>query len=78
MVRASDEALDRLRRLREVTGESTAELIDRAVELLERDRFLDAANESFAALQADPAAWRAEQAERDLWEVTVADGDADE
>ena len=78
MVRASDEALDRLRRLREVTGESTAELIDRAVELLERDRFLDAANESFAALRADPDAWRAEQAERDLWEVTVADGDADE
>ena len=74
MVRASDETLDRLRRLREVTGESTADLLDRAVELLEQDRFLDAANASFAALRADPAAWREEQSERDLWEGTLADG----
>ena len=57
MVRASDETLDRLRRLREVTGESTADLLERAVELLEQDRFLDAANAAFAALRADPAAW---------------------
>lgn len=78
MVRASDETLDRLRRLREVTGESTAELLDRAVELLEQDRFLDAANASFAALRADPDAWREDQSERDLWEGTLADGLTDE
>ena len=78
MVRASDETLDRLRRLREVTGESTAELLDRAVELLEQDRFLDAADASFAALRADPIAWEAELQERRIWEGTLADGLTDE
>ncbi len=74
MVRASDETLDRLRRLREVTGESTADLLERAVELLEQDRFLDAANAAFAALRADPVAWEAELQERRIWEGTLADG----
>ena len=74
MVRASDDTLERLRRLRELSGESTAELLERAVELLERDRFLDAANEAFGELRGDPEAWRAESAERGLWEGTLGDG----
>ncbi|MDP9189792.1 MAG: toxin-antitoxin system protein [Actinomycetota bacterium] len=74
MVRASDETLERLRRLREVTGDSTADLLERAVELLEHDRFLDAANTSFAKLRDHPDAWREERRERELWEETLADG----
>ncbi len=74
MVRASDQTLERLRQLREVTGESTAELLDQAVRLLEEDRFLDSANAAFAAAREDPEAWRSEQTERRLWEGTLADG----
>ena len=57
-----------------MTGESTADLLERAVELLEQDRFLDAANAAFAALRADPVAWEAELQERRIWEGTLADG----
>lgn len=73
MVRASQETLEKLRRLRSSSGESTADLLERAVELLERDRFLDAANDAFAETRADPAKWRAELEERSLWEGTLAD-----
>lgn len=78
MVRANQRTVDALRRLRDGTGESTAELLDKAVELLERDRFLDAANQAFARTQDDPAARRAEADERALWEGTLADGQSDE
>lgn len=73
-MRANQSTLKRLRRLREATGESTADLLDQAVDLLERDRFLDSANAAFARVRDDPAARREEEAERAMWEETLLDG----
>ena len=78
MVRANLRTLEKLRRLRAGSGESTADLLETAVDLLERDRFLDSANDAFARVRDDPAARRAEEDERALWEGTLGDGLADE
>jgi hypothetical protein len=39
-----------------------------------RDRFLDRVNDAYSALRRDPEAWAEEQAERALWDSTLADG----
>ncbi|HLJ80615.1 MAG TPA: hypothetical protein VKT52_03945 [Ktedonobacterales bacterium] len=43
-----------------------------------RRRFLEGANEEFACLRADPAAWAQEIAERQEWDTTLLDGLTDE
>jgi hypothetical protein len=44
----------------------------------ERQRFLADVNADFAALRNNPDAWQDEQAERAMWDCTLADGLADE
>ena len=58
-----------LRRLSRELGMSSEELLDRALDLLERKRILDEINQGYAALYADPEAWAAEQGDRRLWET---------
>ncbi len=48
-------------------------LIARAVEQLRRQMVLEHANDRYAALRANPDAWREEQEERRVWEDTMAD-----
>lgn len=76
-VRARRETHEKLRRLSAESGKPIPEVLDEAVELLERERLLDATNAAFAALRRDPEAWEAELAERRLWEATLADGQED-
>jgi predicted transcriptional regulator len=54
------------------------EALSRAVELYRREVFLEGLADDFAALRADAGAWAEEQAEREVWDVTNADGLADE
>lgn len=54
------------------------EILEKAVELYRRQRFLDESNRAFAALRTDPKKWRAEQAERQAWDTTSADDLAEE
>jgi hypothetical protein len=49
------------------------EVLDEAVEVLRRTRILEDASHAFAALRDDPKAWRAELAEREMWEGTLGD-----
>jgi len=49
-------------------------VLEMAVEDYRRRRFLESINEGYAALQADPAAWEEAKAERELWDLTLADG----
>jgi hypothetical protein len=72
-VRAHSRTVEKLRRLREQSGEPTADLLAEAVDLLERERFLDVANAAFARLHDDPDQWAEEIRERSLWEGTLAD-----
>ena len=49
-------------------------VLDRVIELYDRERFLRAANADYAALKSDPKAWEKELRERELWERAMADG----
>jgi hypothetical protein len=72
-VRAHQKTHAKLRRLSAESGRPIPDVLDEAVELLERERLLDATNAAFAALRDDATAWKAEQDERQLWETTLAD-----
>jgi hypothetical protein len=73
-VRISEESHQVLRELSENEGISMQSLLDEAVEQLRRLKFLTQANAAFAALKADPNAWKEELEERRLWERTLSDG----
>jgi hypothetical protein len=62
-----------LRKLSEESGESMQAILDKAVEMYRRHHFLEDSNRAFEVLRANPAAWEAEQAEREAWDDTLAD-----
>ncbi len=72
-VRISSAARKKLRELAANTGESMQSVLDRAIEAYRRERFLQQANEAFAALRGDPKKWKAELEERTAWNATVGD-----
>ena len=54
--------------------ESIQNVIEEAIEAFRRQRMIDAHNRAYAALRADPERWKAELAEREVWDEAVADG----
>jgi hypothetical protein len=50
------------------------EIVDQAIELYRRQRFIDQANAGYAALRDDPEAWAEIEAERAAWDGTLLDG----
>jgi predicted transcriptional regulator len=73
-VRVSKDTHRRLQELARESGVTMPELVDRLVEADRRRRLFDRANEAYAALQADPAAWEEELGERRAWDAALADG----
>lgn len=73
-VRIRAETHAKLKAIADDLGEPLAEVLDEAVEALRRQRLLEAANEGFALLKADPKKWKALQDERTAWDATLADG----
>lgn len=59
-------------------GESTATILEQAVERFQREQLLNEANAAWAAILADPTAAAEVAAEQALWDQTLADGLADE
>jgi hypothetical protein len=60
------------------SGDSMQDVLEKAVEVYRRQRFLEESNRAFAALRANPKQWRTEQQERDEWSATAADDLAEE
>jgi len=56
------------------SGESMQQVLNDAVDLYERKKFLATLNEEYAALRADPNAWQDFCKERAEWDVTLMDG----
>ncbi|XWK87634.1 MAG: hypothetical protein U7127_26135 [Phormidium sp.] len=56
------------------SGESIQEILDKAIEQYRRQKFLEEANNAYAALRNNPEAWTSEIEEREAWDVTLADG----
>jgi hypothetical protein len=73
-IRISDTARGTLRELARAEGKSMLALIDEAVEVLRRQRFLEQVNAAYAALRNDPRTWEEVEAERREWDVTLPDG----
>jgi hypothetical protein len=72
--RISERSHELIRRISRDTGETSEQIVEQALDLLERERLLDAINAGFAALRADRDDWAGERAERELWDATLADG----
>lgn len=72
--RISETSHQLLKRLASETGKTFEEVIDDALSIYQRERLLDEINAGFAALRANPDAWDAERAEREMWDATLSDG----
>ncbi len=77
VARLSPEDHLRVQRLAQETGQSQKEVISRALDSFERDRFFESIDAGYAAMQTDCAAWAAEKAEREAWDSTLADTGAE-
>jgi predicted DNA-binding protein len=73
-VRISAEGREILRALARKEKRPMAAVLERAIERYRRQRFLEEANASYAALRANRTKWKEEIAERELWDRTNADG----
>jgi hypothetical protein len=74
MIRVPEATHSILRELSAETGEPMQDLLAEAVEAMRRRRILELTNAAYAAMRDDPVAWQAEIAERQAWDVTLADG----
>lgn len=72
--RISEPTLESLRKLADASGDSMQAIVDRAVELYRRRRFLEESNRAYEALRKNPETWKAEEDERKAWDATLADG----
>ena len=72
--RISTAAQSTLRELSKAEGKPMLALLDEAVEILRRRRFLEQVNDAYAALRADQGTWEAVLAERQTWDATLIDG----
>ena len=73
-IRVSEKTRDTVHDLARNVGVPMAEIVEQAIELYRRQHILDAANAQYASLRADPEAWAEVEAERAIWDVTLADG----
>ena len=63
-----------LRRLAKEYGMTSEQVLDKAIDRLERERMLEEVNRGYARLREDPEAWAEEMKERALWESAIGDG----
>lgn len=74
MVRIKPETHLKLRQLAKQTGESMPDTLERAVDALYRQQWLQGLAEDYARLRTDKKAWAEELKERALWDKTLGDG----
>ncbi len=70
----SEASYQLLKQLAEQTGQTTTELLDKALDAYRRKLFFEQLNAGYAKLRADPQAWAEHLAERKLWDATLMDG----
>jgi hypothetical protein len=73
-IRVNRSTHGRLRELAAKSGETMAEVLDRAVRDYERAQFWADYQSAYASLKGDPAAWAEFQGEAEVWDSTLADG----
>jgi predicted transcriptional regulator len=73
-VRISERTRETLREIARQEHASIQAVLEKAVEEYRRKRFLEDLNAEYAELRKDPEAWSEIEAERALWDATLADG----
>jgi predicted transcriptional regulator len=73
-IKISSTSYNTLQQIAARSGESIEALLDQAIEQYRRQKFLEAANQAYAALRNNPEEWAIEIEEREAWDVTLADG----
>jgi predicted transcriptional regulator len=73
-IKISSTSYNTLQQIAARSGESIEALLDQAIEQYRRQKFLEAANQAYAALRNNPEEWAIEIEEREPWDVTLADG----
>ena len=73
MVRVNERSHRVLQELAKQQSTTMADVIDAAVEVYRRRRFLEDLNADFAALQQNAPEWKHELEERAKWDATVGD-----
>jgi hypothetical protein len=63
-----------LKRLAAQTSLPMTNVLEQALESYQRKLFLAQVNAGYAELRASPRDWAEHQAERKLWDTTIADG----
>ncbi len=76
-VRIREETKIILQELAAQTGKPMQTILDLAIEEYRRQRFLQQANEAYAALRKNRKAWKAELSERKEWDATIGDDQED-
>lgn len=78
LIRVSDEAYSKLNQIAQNIGISKQDVINTALDNLERETILKQANEFYATLRKDSKQWPEYREELSLWESTLEDGLKDE
>jgi len=73
-VRLAEEHAHILKELAKQVNEPMQVVLGRAIETYRRQLLLQATNDAYATLKADPTLWAEEVAERQTWEFTLGDG----
>lgn len=73
-IRLNDATKKRIAALSRSTGRAMTDLLEQAIDMLDRKLFMDEVNRRYAELKADPEAWAEIVAERREWDATLLDG----
>lgn len=74
LIRVSEESFLKINDMSRRMGISKQDIIDEALDKLERTSIMKQANEAYERLRQDPQAWKEEIEERALWDSTLKDG----
>jgi predicted transcriptional regulator len=72
-IRVSEPTRDRFAKLAQETGRPMSQLVDEAVDSLERRVFFDTLSARFQALRGDASAWQEIEAERGAESASLSD-----
>lgn len=73
LIRVSEETKAKIAAIAKETGSAMTDVVDRAIDALERRLFMEAFNQRYAELRADPETWAEIEAERREWDATLLD-----
>jgi predicted transcriptional regulator len=74
-IRISESSRRTIREISQRDNKPMQAVLEQAIEAYRRQTFLTGLSADFAVLRENEPEWHAEKAERDTWNVTLADGE---